>query len=530
MLNRLLFFFLTILASWHSSVEALDEQVLPRVFVGIVIKNNTGTLPYFLKSIENWDYPKQLLQLNIDVYTDDKDAVGLIHTWIHAQNSRYEGIACHIHQAVDYTYAYNATKNKKSAQIKNSYLAEAQEGNYEYCFIIESDNFVAPFTLRHLLAKNVEVIAPMLRPIPESDDPCRNFFADITQEGYYKDHPHYYPIAERQNMGTFTVPCVFGSYLIHANSYPRLSFTGVDGEWDFLSFSKNARNKNVLQFICNEREFGSYLHFLRDMSSAEIKLFALKKWDAEVNNQTLETLFSKYKKNDKNLENYLALFPFPTYAIYRVNNSELFYVDEIYDLIKSFFIKKGKKWEEEIERLIRAFAKPGTTLIDIGGHIGTHTITLSKIAGEAGQVHVFEPQVKLFTELVINLYLNDCRNVTCYRNALGKEEKLVNIAQVRANNEGTGCIVNEPTGLFEEKVKMTRLDALNLQNVSLIKMDVEGYEMDVLNGALQVIKRDKPVMIIEIYAGYLNERRQYLENLGYSCFHIGGDDYLFMPN
>jgi hypothetical protein len=77
---------------------------------------------------------------------------------------------------------------------------------------------------------------------------------------------------------------------------------------------------------------------------------------------------------------------------------------------------------------------------------------------------------------------------------------------------------------------MVRLDDLHLSPISFIKLDVEGYEMDVIDGGMQTIQRDKPVMIIEIFDGPDRARKiEQIEALGYTCTHIGAADFLFIP-
>ena len=185
------------------------------------------------------------------------------------------------------------------------------------------------------------------------------------------------------------------------------------------------------------------------------------------------------------------------------------------------------------------YVKPGSTVLDIGGHIGTHTLNLSKIVGENGKVHVFEPQTKLFCELAINMHLNQCKNVVLHHNALGNEEKWIEIYIPKENwtesyggvlNEGHGTVSDSSKNSTGDKAKMIKLDDLKLENISFIKMDVEGFEMEVIRGGKETIKRNKPVMIIEIFQ---NDKKlakiKEIESLGYIHVPFRSDDYFFFP-
>lgn len=239
---------------------------------------------------------------------------------------------------------------------------------------------------------------------------------------------------------------------------------------------------------------------------------------------------------------YLSTFPFSQYTILNVAGQGLFYVDERDDCIKNT-LKRGKRWEANIESLIFKYVKPGATVLDIGAHIGTHTMTLSRCVGQKGKVIAFEPQRKIFRELVMNLKLNDCTNVTPYRYALGAENAWAYLDKPLDDNEGARFISLHNK---DEKIAMRTLDSFNLNNISFIKIDVENYEGEVLDGAKQTILRCKPVILIEIQGNYvqaslaasdgpalMQERANIniakIKALGYDVTHFECNDYLAIP-
>lgn len=515
------------------------ETDLPQkpLFLGIIIQDDDQLIPFFLRSIENLEYNKKLITLQINTCNKTETVKNFLISWINKNKPLYKEILF-TDASQQIVEGDQLGKNNTLATIKDGFLAQTKTFACDHCFIVSSDIFLAPGVLNTLIQKNKPIIAPLLRPIPETNDPFRNFFADASEDGYYKDHPDYTPIANRQKLGTFKVPCVQGAYLIQTQHIDNLSFSKNPSYWEFVTFSNNARKNNVDQYICNEKEFGSFLHFNRAMTKEEEKAFTLAGLEREINPSILKSLFAPYYTVEPPLKEYIDHFNFKEYAIYRVQNRDLYYVDEVNDYIKNYIIKQGSNFEEHFQELFKKHVKPGSIALDIGGHIGTHSLYLSRIVGDKGQVHVFEPQKKIFCELVINMHLNNCANVKSYHNALGAEEKWIemfipeeewtkNYSNVL--NEGHGTVTEISENTNGDRAKMLKLDNFNFNNLSFIKMDVEGFEMEVIKGGLETIKRNKPVMIIEIFQNDEKMKKlETLENLGYVYSSLGKDDYLFI--
>ena len=246
-----------------------------------------------------------------------------------------------------------------------------------------------------------------------------------------------------------------------------------------------------------------------------------------ITKEHLETLFSPFWNEDPYLKSFVLSHSFDPYEINYVENRDAYYVEkETSDFIKAGWIKKGHFWEKHIDTQFQKYVKQGTLAIDIGGHIGTHTLSLSRLVGPRGKVHVFEPQAKLFTELVLNMDLNSCQNVIFHRKALGDKKDIIEMNPTNKENEG-----NTLVGKGGDKVQMEKLDDLQLTNISLIKIDVEGLEEKVIEGAMQTISTQKPVLIIEIWSDEkVLDKIQKIESLGYKAYNLHGcHDYLFLP-
>jgi FkbM family methyltransferase len=161
---------------------------------------------------------------------------------------------------------------------------------------------------------------------------------------------------------------------------------------------------------------------------------------------------------------------------------------------------------------------------------------MSRRVGHSGQVYVFEPQIKLFTELLINMHLNKAENVHFFRKAIGKAPGLIEMNPHSPTNEGSVGI-----GKGGDRAEMITVDSLNLNSVSLIKIDVEWSEEDVIRGARETILRNKPIMIVEIMGGVpydkanprerqeINRRAQVIQELGYNVVWLESHNFLCLP-
>lgn len=125
------------------------------------------------------------------------------------------------------------------------------------------------------------------------------------------------------------------------------------------------------------------------------------------------------------------------------------------------------------------------TVIDVGAFIGDHTIHYLR---HSPSVLAFEPNPAAYACLWHNI--KEFNNVRCFKLALGARPGRASI--VTNANAGAAALVPGAD------VPVVALDSLNLQDVSFIKIDAEGWECDVLDGARETIARCRPVMLIEV--------------------------------
>lgn len=247
------------------------------------------------------------------------------------------------------------------------------------------------------------------------------------------------------------------------------------------------------------------------------------------------TVFDSRTKSLEGPENELEIirnFPFDQYEIvFAQGFGEFFFIDPIPDYIKNC-LKNFQIWERVIHGLIRHYSLPNSIAIDIGAHIGTHTLGMARSVGPKGIVYAFEPQMKIYRELVMNIRLNQYANVKAYRCALGASEGVTQMGPPLLGNEGGTSI-----GIGSDYCRLQRLDAFQLNNVSLIKIDVENFELEVLRGAVKTITRNRPIIIIEIFKIWQKEENKKFEQtidllatqLHYTLIQIDLNDFLAIP-
>jgi len=233
---------------------------------------------------------------------------------------------------------------------------------------------------------------------------------------------------------------------------------------------------------------------------------------------------------------YLNAFPLDDYQRYDVPDVGSFFIDDPADMIKQVIVA-GDKWERHSFDLLAEHIVPGSVVIEVGAHIGTHTVRMGQLAGPWGRVYAFEPQRKIYRELHHNLALNGVTNVVALRMAIGSgETRIIEMNPASPGNEGgTGV------GSGGDAAELRSLDSFGFERLSLLKIDVETYENEVLDGALDTIRRNRPVMLIEIMGGHDPETaspdvleriavtREKIEALGYSVTQVFKHDYIAVP-
>lgn len=214
---------------------------------------------------------------------------------------------------------------------------------------------------------------------------------------------------------------------------------------------------------------------------------------------------------------------------------------------------KGRAWDEKLIDSICTYLPNMGTILDVGGHIGTHAIPYSK-RNQNAVVYTFEPQSYIRNILEQNKTLNSANNLIILPFGAGHCERKVHLAndfrsdgysieqtvnytsQTPSNYGGLG-ITNDPKG---EEIYLKTIDSFGFENVTYIKIDIEGAETLAVYGARNTIQTYRPVLLIEqsdknvtpIYISDCSELStfsvtDYLLSLGYTKVDLGNFNYLY---
>jgi len=186
-----------------------------------------------------------------------------------------------------------------------------------------------------------------------------------------------------------------------------------------------------------------------------------------------------------------------------------------------------------------------TTIIDIGANFGFHSLEFADLVGENGNVFSFEPQRIVFYQLCANIILNGYNNIYAYNIALGNEHKKVLIENPDYFSNETINIgdahINKFIHLHNNEIDLKKLDDFNFEKLSVIKIDVQGFEPFVLDGAINTINNHRPYIFIEVETAQLkiydfndNDVFDRLKKLNYSIKKVLDAehlvDYIATPN
>jgi FkbM family methyltransferase len=187
----------------------------------------------------------------------------------------------------------------------------------------------------------------------------------------------------------------------------------------------------------------------------------------------------------------------------------------------------------EDDQAIRALLRDGDVVIDVGANIGTTVLTASKAVGDTGWVYAFEAHPRTFNYLKGNIELNRVKNVFLYNTAVGDKRGTVYFSDTRWDD--MNGVVSQDSGI---EVPIDKLDELIPfeSEVALLKVDVEGYEKFVLEGANELLKRTACVYF-EVYDKHFAEHHYssqtliaFLQVRGFTVFRLHiADGVSLMP-
>lgn len=192
---------------------------------------------------------------------------------------------------------------------------------------------------------------------------------------------------------------------------------------------------------------------------------------------------------------------------------------------EDYFTKTGGAPEAALIEWATQFIEADQTFIDIGSHVGSWA---QHFAQTCKQVHAFEPQRVIYDRLSEGIRLAELNNIVCHDVALGAQGEM-DLHHVEKYG-GWSTLRHRPelgNVIAVERVRCAQLDDFAFDDVGVIKIDAEGYEIDILRGAAKTIELHRPTLLLEAWDQnwFAKEREEliaYVHSIGYDVVPIRG--------
>lgn len=166
------------------------------------------------------------------------------------------------------------------------------------------------------------------------------------------------------------------------------------------------------------------------------------------------------------------------------------------ETVTSVINGSGHFFEKNFLEYVRINFAKQQTILDIGANIGNHSLFFSEFL-EYDEIICFEPFAKNVELLKLNLSGKKCKIMDYALSDTNSTKPLYNSQSDNYGGFSLHSYGPNTSFVVENKITTKTLDSLELNNISMIKIDVEGHENCVLNGSIQTIKRNKPIIFIE---------------------------------
>lgn len=218
--------------------------------------------------------------------------------------------------------------------------------------------------------------------------------------------------------------------------------------------------------------------------------------------------------------------------IHHAPHFDLLYDDVVRDgVVEEFLSGRMDFFDPFLKSVYDEWVKPDSIVVEVGAHVGTHTLYLSK---RAKRVIAFEPQRAVFLQLCGNLWLNDCRNVEPVNTAILAKECVAkpNVHESAYwGSTAKASISFSETGNPDDfgSVPGRTLDSYAIKQVDFLKIDAEWNDFQVALGGQQTIARCRPIIAFEEGNEEIDKWRELLTPLGYGITRLARSNFLCVP-
>ena len=250
----------------------------PNVFLALLVKQKEAVLPLFLESLNDWDYPKENIFIYIRTNNNTDNTKQLLEEWIEEYGDKYKGLIYngeYVPEKVEKydVHFWNGERFRVLGKIRQESMNQALLTDCEYYFVVDTDNFLFPETLKELVKLDLPIVAPFLRYAvalgENADTPVEAAKREGHMSRYYSNYHDkvddfgsiipedlYYKILNQEVKGLIECMCVHCTYLIKREYLSELNYLEQSDRWEYMVFSNSARDKGITQYIDNRTIYG----------------------------------------------------------------------------------------------------------------------------------------------------------------------------------------------------------------------------------------------------------------------------------
>lgn len=214
-------------------------------------------------------------------------------------------------------------------------------------------------------------------------------------------------------------------------------------------------------------------------------------------------------KNQKIL-NSLAILPD---KIINIGYAKFYVPNYPIDHVQSEIVDNNNFYEIDLLEKLQPYIKKNAVILDIGANIGNHSVYWA-VRSDAKKIYSFEPVEDFFKILKRNVEINQVNNkVKIFNVGLSDQKINGSISHYDPTNIGGTAIKQDLNG----NLALDKLDNIKIEEdtIDFVKIDVEGHEFQVLQGAEKTLKKYKPTIFIEIFPENKQKVHKFLTDLGY---------------
>lgn len=210
--------------------------------------------------------------------------------------------------------------------------------------------------------------------------------------------------------------------------------------------------------------------------------------------------FIRRKNNKTFLDNRVL------YKIKYNSKTAKIYLNKKFGYVDNYIYKYGI-YEKNVIDSIRKELTLDTTMLDIGGNIGQHSLIL---APYCKKIYAFEPIPEIYEEFSNSIKANDYKNIVLQNTAIGNKKEIKDF-YFNASNTGSSSFIknNSNAKLIQVKIDLLENILPKNQTFEVVKIDVEGYEAVVILSNREIFLRNRPIFFLEFSPNCINKESSY---------------------